>query len=298
MFNPHTTLTLALTLLFFSIAFNLSVASFGVGSTASFLVPVWGSIVYSITAFFGALLTWPFNVFLNVGRKTTVFVAISFSTLACILEIASIEAALGAFIAGRFIQGFAAGISTTVALLWQTEVSPPESRGRRVAVLLIGNSAGFAIGAWIVYAFSFVDTEGSQRIPLGLQFVVLAATAIAVFFTHDSWRWSLSKGQTDRARALFTIFHPHLPASLIETRFEAIHLHTRQAATMKGLKSCSGRSPPSKVSLHPYRRLFLGTALQLASSLSGVQVATLYLYNAVTGLSSDDGKSFRSFEIL
>lgn len=291
MFNPQTRLTLALTLLSFSVAFNLSVASSGFGSTAGFIVPTWGSIVYDITAFFGALLTWPISAFLNVGRKTTAFVAIAFSTLACILEIAGVDTAWGSFIAGRFIQGFAAGITTTVALLWQVEVSPPESRGRRVAILFIGTAVGFVLGAWMLYAFSFVDSEGPDRIPVRLQFIILAVAGVAVFFAHDSWRWSLSKGQTDRARALFTVYHPNFPASVIEARFEVIQLHTRQAASMQGLGSCTGRSTSTKLSLHPYRRLFLGTALQLASSFSGIQVATAYMYSVIEGLSSGGSMS-------
>lgn len=287
MISPQTTLTLALTLVQLSISFSYVVGFVyytrdGIIST----ITLWASFFYIITAFFGALITWPLSTYLRFGRRPTVLAALLLSTLACILEISGTQTAWATLIAGRFIESFAAGMLTVLTLLWQVEVAAAASRGRRVAILYTGAAVGTALGTWMTYAVSFANSNTtSSQIALGLQFIGLAIAGIATFFANESWRWALSKNQTDRARHLFTVFHPHLSISAIESRFETARFHAHQTVATKGLRISGHQSSKGGSSLHAYRRLSLAILLQLATSLSGIQVADLfYLGSSVISL--------------
>lgn len=74
--------------------------------------------------------------------------------------------------------------------MYQTEVSPPHSRGMMVGLHGAVITFGYASGSWIGYGFYFVNANGAQwRVPLALQAVPALVLSCGVLFLPESPRW-------------------------------------------------------------------------------------------------------------
>ena len=94
------------------------------------------------------------------------------------------------FIVSRFIMGFGIGILVTLVPLYQSEVSPPESRGLMVGLhgVLIGFS--YSLTGFITYGCYFAPYGQFQwRFPLSVQLIPVIILLIGSFFLPESPRW-------------------------------------------------------------------------------------------------------------
>jgi MFS family permease len=81
--------------------------------------------LYAAGGAFGCVFNmWSSEYF---GRKRSLQIGCCISIVGATLMTASVD--IGMFIASRFIMGFGIGVLVTLVPLYQSEVSPPESRG-------------------------------------------------------------------------------------------------------------------------------------------------------------------------
>jgi MFS family permease len=111
------------------------------------------------------------------------------------------------FIFVRFISGFGVGMILVLIPLYQSEVSPPHSRGLMVGIhgvcITVGYCSssckvhkkgsftmGFNSRVGVGYAFYFVNANGAQwRIPLAIQAIPPLFLTLGILFLPESPRW-------------------------------------------------------------------------------------------------------------
>lgn len=95
---------------------------------------------------------------------------------------------------GRFISGLGVGFLSGTAPTYMSEIASPDIRGLLGSAQFTGNVLGYSTSIWIDYGCSFIDSDLSFRMPLGLQ----VAFGLVLFFGSyalvESPRWLLEHG--------------------------------------------------------------------------------------------------------
>ncbi|KAK3712004.1 hypothetical protein LTR37_009316 [Vermiconidia calcicola] len=132
------------------------------------------------------------------GRKRSIQIGCVISIVGATIMTAS--TGVGMFIASRFIMGFGIGVLVTLVPLYQSEVSPPESRGLMVGLhgVLIGFS--YCLTGFITYGCYFAPYGQFQwRFPLAVQLIPTLILLVGSFWLPFSPRWLLSQGRSEQA---------------------------------------------------------------------------------------------------
>lgn len=88
------------------------------------------------------------------------------------------------------------GMILLLVPMYQTEVSPPHSRGMMVGLHGVTITLGFTTGSWIGYGFYFVNASGAQwRVPLAIQALPPLVLACGILFMPESPRWCKPSAQ-------------------------------------------------------------------------------------------------------
>lgn len=72
--------------------------------------------------------------------------------------------------------------------IYQSEISPANHRGKLACIEFTGNIIGYASSIWIDYACSFITSDLSWRVPLGIQCIGGAVLAVGTWVTPESPR--------------------------------------------------------------------------------------------------------------
>ncbi|KAL5360315.1 general substrate transporter [Aspergillus floccosus] len=154
-----------------------------------FSVPLVGSIL-------GGLAASPLNF--HLGRKRPVLLAYVVSIAGGLLQVLAPN--LGAFVAGRFINGAAMGIANGTAPLYLSEVVPASMRGRSVSTLNILNVTAGVLGTVVVYGTKKLGGRESYMIPLAVQCALPAVLTLCTAPLPESPQWLVGKGRMGAAR--------------------------------------------------------------------------------------------------
>ena len=133
----------------------------------------------------------------RIGRRRLLIIT------AVVFGLGAVGAALApgtiSLIVARLVAGTAIGIASFVAPLYISEIAPVEIRGKLVSINQVALTSGIVISYLIDYAFA-----GSQawRWMFALAVIPAAVFGIGLVFIPDSPRWLVSRGHTDRARAV------------------------------------------------------------------------------------------------
>ncbi|CAL5872279.1 uncharacterized protein PFLUO_LOCUS6540 [Penicillium psychrofluorescens] len=92
---------------------------------------------------------------------------------------------------GRIIAGLGVGALSTIVPVYQSEISPPHSRGKLACIEFTGNISGYAASVWVDYFCSFIDNNYSWRLPLLFQCVMGALLGVGSLLICESPRWLL-----------------------------------------------------------------------------------------------------------
>ena len=172
---------------------GLSSGMHGVAMAAALYGTVVGSLVGG----------WPTDRF---GRKATLFwigVLYVISALGC-----GFAPEVWSFVAARFIGGLGIGISTVVAPLYISEISPPEYRGRLAGMFQFNIVFGIVIA--FLSNFLLKDLgENAWRWMLGVAAFPSVVYMILSMFLPESPRWLLSrKGDRESGIRVLRLISP------------------------------------------------------------------------------------------
>ncbi|KAK6380278.1 uncharacterized protein PV06_05565 [Exophiala oligosperma] len=151
----------------------------------------------------GGLLGCWFITFLadKVGRKRSIQITASICIVAGALQAGSVHIAM--FLVARFMMGFGAGMVNVITPLYQSEVSPPKSRGFMVGSHGFVLCVGYGLAGWTGYGCYFLDSQVAQwRLCLALQIVPPLGLLLGSPWLPESPRFLVA---TDRQEAGFEI---------------------------------------------------------------------------------------------
>lgn len=143
------------------------------------------------------------------GRTRAIQTGCTISIVGATIMTASVNIAM--FIVSRFIMGFGIGILVTLVPLYQSEVSPPESRGLMVGLhgVLIGFS--YSLTGFVTYGCYFASYGQFQwRFPLSVQLVPCLILFGGSFFLPESPRWLIGHDKNDQAWEVTRKLHRNL----------------------------------------------------------------------------------------
>lgn len=149
----------------------------------------------------------------SLGRKKSLFL------VAALYLFSSIGTAYAydwsVFLLFRFLGGFGVGISSVVAPLYITEISPAAKRGRLVAIFQFNVVFGILMAYLSNYLLSGVGQD-DWRLMLGIQAIPSAIYILLVVFIPESPRWLLLKKDdvTQARRILTTIGEPNVEGTI------------------------------------------------------------------------------------
>ncbi|MBD2705219.1 sugar porter family MFS transporter [Spirosoma sp. BT702] len=149
----------------------------------------------------------------QLGRKKTLF------WIAILYLAASLGTALApnwsSFLVFRFLGGLGVGASSVAAPMYITEISPPKSRGRLVAMFQFNVVLGILIAYLSNYLLQNVGGE-SWRWMLGVQALPSLVFLIAVLNIPESPRWLLLKrGQVGEALEVLNMIDPETASQTV-----------------------------------------------------------------------------------
>ncbi|KAJ2809531.1 hypothetical protein H4R20_000033 [Coemansia guatemalensis] len=218
------------------------------------------------------------------SRKITIMVACVVFTLGASIQCGSRNRAM--LICGRFIAGLGVGVLSMTVPVFQSEIAPPEIRGRLVSLQQWAITWGLLIAFWIDYGCHFIKSDASWRIPIGIQIVPAAILFFSMIFMPFSPRWLIDHDRVDEAhkvlarlRASGNMDAPEVLEELEEIK-EAVRIDRETAV----------RSYAELLRVPIRRRVVLGVVIQALQQLTGINVIMYYAASIFkqSGLTGDN----------
>ncbi|KAI0027786.1 general substrate transporter [Vararia minispora EC-137] len=236
-----------------------------------------GGIVASMPAgsFAGALLVTALAD--KIGRKNTVILSGIIWVIGSIIQCASINR--GMLVAGRVISGISVGIASSVVPVYQSEITAPSIRGRLVSLQQWAITWGILIQYFVQFGCSYINGVASFRIPWGLQMIPAIILSVGMLLFPESPRWLIDNGREEEALEILADLHGKGDKNneLVLLEFEEIRAQVHFEKT-EGAKSWSDLLKPGI-----FRRVGLGTSLQMWSQLSGMNIMMYYIIYVFQG---------------
>ncbi|KAJ5587147.1 uncharacterized protein N7459_002912 [Penicillium hispanicum] len=223
----------------------------------------------------------------KVGRRLSIQITCAICIISAIIQAASVHIAM--LLVARFFNGVGSSMINTLIPLYQSEVSPPSSRGRMVGshgfLIVTGyaHSARKAFAAWTGLGCYFEQNPQIQwRLCLALQIVAPLLLGAGSPFFPESPRWLVARGHKDLALDILVQLHDSGVADeeydLAHQEFAQIESHIRQEAEQSDSFLEIMRVPS-------YRKRFLiAVFVQCLGQSTGVLVVNNYqvmLYNTL-----------------
>ncbi|KAJ5121742.1 Sugar transporter [Penicillium atrosanguineum] len=197
---------------------------------------VTGTVVslYDIGCFIGAMsLGYMAD---PIGRERTLAVACFVFIVGAIIQVTSYS--ITQITIGRVVLGYGVGACAGGVPLYVAELSPPNIRGRIVAIEQMILCLGELVAFWLNYGFNFLETDDWWRIPLAIQILPAAILGVGCWlWIPPSPRWLASQDRHECAREVLTRLHGSEAAKLeMQEIMASIEFeHTVSEATWKDM---------------------------------------------------------------
>jgi sugar porter (SP) family MFS transporter len=227
----------------------------------------------------------PVNAFLmdKFGRKWNIIGgAILFAVGAIIQAVASV---MWLFEVGRVVGGMAVGVMSVASPMYQTEVSPRQTRGALVALYQLAITFGILVANLIAKAFEN-DNDDGFRLTLWPQVGIAAFLAIGMFFMPESPRHLLMKDKKDPARDVLFSLRKGADHGAIEAEYTDM---CSEVDTEKSMGESSWREFGRGYLL---RLALVGATAQILQQLNGMN-AFMYYGVKLFKLAGIDGFTFQ-----
>jgi len=236
-----------------------------------------GAIVASMPAgsFIGSLLVTKLADWL--GRKPVVIASGWVWVIGCILQCASQNR--GMLVVGRIIAGIAVGLASSIVPLYQAEIAAPAIRGRLIAFQQWSITWGILIQYFVEFGCSYASGNASFRIPWGVQMIPGMVLSLGMMFFPESPRWLIDHDREEEAHMILADCHANgnKDDELVLLELEEIKGQVSFERT-EGAKSFVDLFKPGV-----FRRVLLGSAVQMWSQLSGMNVMMYYIVYVFEG---------------
>ena len=165
----------------------------------------------------------------RIGRQKTLF------WIAVLYLVSAVGSALATdwsiFLFSRFVGGLGVGASSVAAPMYISEISPPHSRGKLVALFQFNIVFGILIAYLSNYLIADVG-ENAWRWMLGVEAFPALAFLIMILFVPESPRWLiLKRNEVDQARDILAQIDPeHAEAEVQAILTTSVPVGTKQEA--------------------------------------------------------------------
>ena len=223
----------------------------------------------NITALFAAL----FSAYVCdiLGRRMSVRIGAAIYFVSAFIQIFAPN--LASLIIGRSIQGIAVGMLSMTVPILQCEIAPGHARGLFVCIEYLCLNAGFAVSAWVGYAFFFaIPSEISWRGPYIIQAVLAAVLFAWTIFLPETPRWLIKNGF--EAEGLATLADLHGTGDISDPAIQASYAEI--AATLEREKML-GEATWSQLFKQYTRRTIIGITCQLFAQFNGINAILYFL---------------------
>lgn len=189
------------------------------------------------------------------------------------------------FSIARFIGGLGVGISTVVAPLYISEISPADRRGRLAGMFQFNIVFGILVAFLTNWLLRNVG-ENSWRWMMGSEAFPALAYTLACFAIPESPRWLLARGRDAEAKSVLRLISPGASAEEIE----------RATAAIRAVPGAAAVRRPSLWSAGLRKPVLLAFLIAFFNQLSGIN-AILYFAPRIFGLTGSENALAQSIGI-
>lgn len=240
--------------------------------------------VYAAGGAFGCIV----NMYIaeRFGRPRSIQIGCVVSIVGASIMTASVNIPM--FIVSRFIMGAGIGILVTLVPLYQSEVSPPESRGLMVGLhgVLIGFS--YSLTGFVTYGCYFASYGQFQwRFPLAVQLLPCTVLLVGSFFLPESPRWLIGKDRHDEAWNVTRRLHANQKKDPTHSYAHAEYNQMMAQIQFEKQHDAVGMLKQAKLAFSQrsfQKRLGLGFLVQFGNQCTGALVINNYNAQLFTGL--------------
>lgn len=205
----------------------------------------------------------------KIGRRRSIrYGAIIFALGGTLQAFAT---SFGMLTVARFISGVGVGLLTTVIPVYQSEISPPHSRGRLACVEFTGNIIGYATSVWTDYFASFIESNLAWRLPLLMQSVCAFALFFGSFIIVESPRWLLNKDHD--AEGIVVIADLTSNGNVQDERARNEFREIKETVVLHRLE---GESSYRYMFKRYKKRVFIAMSAQAFAQMNGINVISYY----------------------
>ncbi|KAL1916736.1 uncharacterized protein VTP21DRAFT_5440 [Calcarisporiella thermophila] len=206
----------------------------------------------------------------KIGRKMSIIIAAFIFMVGALIQALSNGVAM--LIAGRVLAGLSVGLTSMLVPLYQSELAPPNIRGRLVAIQQWAITWGICIAFWIQYGCSKIDGEAAFRIPYGVQGIPALILFVGMWFFPRSPRWLMDQDREEEALKVLASIHGDGDVNHPDVQNE----YNKIKEAIRFDHEVAVRSYLELFKHGMFKRVFLGVSLQMWQQLTGMNIIMFY----------------------
>ncbi|ORY64041.1 and other transporter-domain-containing protein [Pseudomassariella vexata] len=172
---------------------------------------------------------------------------------------------------GRIIAGLGVGSLSTIVPVYQSEISPPHSRGKLACIEFSGNIIGYTTSVWVDYFCGFIESNYSWRLPLFMQCVMGALLGFGSLLIVESPRWLLDNDHDEEGIVVIANLYGKGDIHNAKARDEY-----REIKMNVLLQRMEGERTYSEMFRRYKTRVFIAMSAQALAQLNGINVISYY----------------------
>ncbi|PWY78391.1 MFS monosaccharide transporter [Aspergillus sclerotioniger CBS 115572] len=204
-----------------------------------------------------------------IGRRKTILYGSIVFFIGGALQ--AFSTGLPMMMAGRIVAGLGVGALSTIVPVYQSEISPPHSRGKLACIEFTGNISGYAASVWVDYLCSFIDSNYSWRIPLLCQCIMGALLGVGSLIICESPRWLLDNDYDEEGMVVIANLYGSGDLHNDKARQEY-----REIKMNVLLQRQEGERSYSDMFKRYYKRVLIAMSAQALAQLNGINVISYY----------------------
>lgn len=205
----------------------------------------------------------------KIGRRRTILYGAMIFVVGGLLQ--SFAVSMGMMILGRVIAGLGVGFLSTIVPVYQSEISPPENRGRLSSIQFTGNIVGYSTSVWVDYICSYIENDFSWRLPLFFQCVMGALLVLGSFVIAETPRWLLDNDLDEEG--MLAIANLHGGGDIYNPVARREFREIKEAVLMQRLE---GERTYAEMWRRYKKRVLIAMSSLMFAQLNGINVISYY----------------------